>query len=253
MSLITASNVRFRYSSGGPWIIDDVSLSIEPGASVGIVGESGSGKSTLIRLLNGMLQPQEGTITASDRDVTEWAHREPKNFRRYGQMIFQSPRKSFDPRMRLGQSVSEPLRSLAGKAPSRGELEGFFEGVGLAPEMLDRYPHQLSGGQLQRVSIARALSVGPTVLYADEPTSALDVSVQARVLNLLMDTRAESDITLVMVSHDLAVVARVCDHIIVMRSGQIVEQGPTVELLSAPQNEYTADLIAAARAVSLTV
>jgi len=123
--------------------------------------------------------------------------------------------------------------------------------VGLSGEVLPRYPHQLSGGQLQRVGVARALSVGPEVLYADEPTSALDVSVQAQVLNLLMDIRAELGLTLVMVSHDLAVISRVCEQVIVMKDGRIVEAGPMTEVLSNPSEAYTADLIKAARAVSL--
>ena len=130
-------------------------------------------------------------------------------------------------------------------------MTGWLAQVGLSGEVLPRYPHQLSGGQLQRVGVARALSVGPEVLYADEPTSALDVSVQAQVLNLLMDIRAELGLTLVMVSHDLAVISRVCEQVIVMKDGRIVEAGPMTEVLSNPSEAYTADLIKAARAVSL--
>ena len=251
MSLVTAENLRFRYASSGPWILDDISLSIDAGASVGIVGESGSGKSTVVRLLSGLLRPQEGKITADGRDVGEWAKRNPHELRRFSQLVFQSPRRSFDPRMRLGRAVSEPTRALEKRLPARAELESWMSRVGLPAELLDRYPHQLSGGQLQRVSLARAISIGPRVLYADEPTSSLDVSVQAQVLNVLMDLRSELGLTLVTVTHDLAVVGRLCERIIVMSKGRIVEEGTAVEVLTNPQHEYTIGLVEAAKAVSL--
>jgi ABC-type oligopeptide transport system ATPase subunit len=153
--------------------------------------------------------------------------------------------------MSIGRSLSQPVRAIERRAPSEDELVGWLERVGLTDEVLPRFPHQLSGGQLQRVGVARALSVGPEVLYADEPTSALDVSVQAQVLNLLMDIRAELGLTLVMISHDLAVISRICEEVIVMKDGLIVEAGPMTEILSNPSDPYTAALVDAARVVSL--
>ena len=139
------------------------------------------------------------------RDVADWLRTKPKELRRRNQIVFQSPRRSLDPRMTIGRSLKEPMLAIERRTPSSDELVTWLEQVGLTSDVLRRFPHQLSGGQLQRVSIARALSVGPDVLYADEPTSALDVSVRAQVLNLLMDIRTELGLTLVMVSHDLAV------------------------------------------------
>jgi len=251
VSLVSASNLRFRYSSSGPWILDDVSLSIDSGQSVGIVGESGSGKSTLVRLLSGLLTAQEGTVIAEEKNFHEWSKLAPHELRRFSQLVFQSPRRSFDPRMRLGRALSEPTRAIEHRRPDRAELESWMARVGLAAELLDRYPHQLSGGQLQRISLARAISVGPRVLYADEPTSSLDVSVQAQVLNVLMDLRAELGITLVTVTHDLAVVGRLCERIIVISKGRIVEEGSAVDVLTNLQHEYTIGLVEAAKAVSL--
>jgi ABC-type dipeptide/oligopeptide/nickel transport system ATPase subunit len=251
MALVTAENVRFRYAPASPWTLLDVSLTVEEGQSVGIVGESGSGKSTLIRLLSGMLTPQEGTIIAGGKTFDEWSRHSSRELHRFSQLVFQSPRRSFDPRMRLGRALSEPTRAIEGRRPRRDELELWMTRVGLDPELLDRYPHQLSGGQLQRISLARAISVGPQVLYADEPTSSLDVSVQAQVLNVLMDLRAELGITLVTVTHDLAVVGRMCEKIIVISKGEIVEEGTAVDVLTNPQHEYTIGLVEAAKSVSL--
>ena len=251
MPLVTASNLKFRYSSSGPWTINDVSLSIDAGTSVGIVGESGSGKSTIIRLLSGLLTPQEGVVSIDGKNLSEWSKDSPRELRRFGQLVFQSPRRSFDPRMRLGRALSEPIRALEKRIPDADELASWMSRVGLSPELLDRYPHQLSGGQLQRVSLARAMSIGPQVLYADEPTSSLDVSVQAQVLNLLMELRSDLGLTLVLVSHDLAVVGRMCERIIVMSDGAVVEEGTAVDILTNPRHEYTVGLVEAAKAVSL--
>lgn len=251
MPLLSASNLKFRYAASGPWTINNVSLSINAGTSVGIVGESGSGKSTIIRLLSGLLTPQEGVVNIDGKNLSEWSKEEPLALRRFGQLVFQSPRRSFDPRMRLGRALSEPIRALEKRTPNSDELALWMSRVGLSPELLDRYPHQLSGGQLQRVSLARAMSIGPQVLYADEPTSSLDVSVQAQVLNLLMELRSDLGLTLVLVSHDLAVVGRMCERIIVMSGGAVVEEGAAVDILTNPVHEYTIGLVEAAKAVSL--
>ena len=235
MPLVTASNLKFRYAASGPWTINDVSLSIDSGTSVGIVGESGSGKSTIIRLLSGLLTPQEGVVSVDGKNLSEWSKDSPRELRRFGQLVFQSPRRSFDPRMRLGRALSEPIRALEKRIPDADELASWMSRVGLSPELLDRYPHQLSGGQLQRVSLARAMSIGPQVLYADEPTSSLDVSVQAQVLNLLMELRSDLGLTLVLVSHDLTTVAELADRVIWLKKGEVAMTGKPNEVITAYQ------------------
>ncbi|NED94756.1 ABC transporter ATP-binding protein [Phytoactinopolyspora alkaliphila] len=249
--LVDVRDLSFRYGHKQNWVLRSLNLSIERGSAVGVVGESGSGKSTLVRLLCGLLPVGSGSVTYDGRAVTDWLSKDPRQFRLHNQMVFQSPAASLDPRMRIRRSVAEPVRALERRKIGDDELESWLSMVGLGPEALNRYPHQFSGGQLQRVAIARALSVSPTVLYADEPTSALDVSVQAQVLNLLMDLRARLGLTLVIVSHDLAVVSRMCEHILVMRNGEIVESGPTVDVLHSPSSAYTNALTKAASAVSL--
>ncbi|WP_053205599.1 ABC transporter ATP-binding protein [Jiangella muralis] len=249
MALVEINALSFSY--GRAPVLKDLSFSIEQDSTLGIVGESGSGKSTLIRVLCGLMPVQSGIARYDGRDISEWLDREPRGFRRRNQIVFQSPASSLDPRMRVGQSLAEPTKSLERRTPSDEELGQWLTVVGLGPEALQRYPHQLSGGQLQRVAIARALTVNPTMLYADEPTSALDVSIQAQVLNLLIEIRRRLGLTMVIVSHDLAVVGRVCEQVIVMRNGEIVESGPTASVLRYPEHEYTKSLVNAARAVSL--
>lgn len=258
--LIEIRELHFRYGGSrkphmrlgdDDWTLKDLSLSIERTATLGIVGETGSGKSTLVRLLCGLLPAGSGFVSFNGRRIADWLGDTPREFRRQNQMVFQSPASSLDPRMRARQSLAEPVKAIERRSPSTEEMETWLAQVGLGPEVLPRYPHQLSGGQLQRIALARALSVRPSVLYADEPTSALDVSVQAQVLNLLMDLRVRLGLTLVMVSHDLAVVSRMCERIVVMKDGEIVEAGATVDVMRAPGSAYTAALIEAAQAVSL--
>ncbi len=258
MPLVEARGMHFRYPSvrgrgALPWTLENLDLSIEAGSTVGIVGESGSGKSTLVRVLCGLLIHQQGEVTFDGRDISDWLANNPRDLRRRNQIVFQSPRRSLDPRMSIRRSLSQPVRAIERRAPTDAELVGWLDRVGLTGEVLPRFPHQLSGGQLQRVGVARALSVAPEVLYADEPTSALDVSVQAQVLNLLMDLREKLGLALVMVSHDLAVISRVAEHVVVMKDGVIVEDGPMTKVLSRPSDPYTAALVRSARAVSLGV
>lgn len=256
--LVSVEDLWFSYRSGGAddaraeWVLKGLDLTIDSGTSLGIVGESGSGKSTLIRVLCGLLRYRRGEVRFDGRSVRERLAEDAAAFRADNQMVFQSPANSLDPRMRVRSALAEPVRAIERRRPGPEELEAWLRRVGLSPEVLLRYPHQLSGGQLQRIAIARALSVEPRVLYADEPTSALDVSVQAQVLNLILDLRRELDLTLVMVSHDLAVISRMCERIVVMKDGAIVESGETVSVLSRPKDPYTAQLIAAADAVSLS-
>lgn len=257
-SLVEVENLHFRYgkqstlrSLDDPWTLEDLSFGVGESETLGIVGESGSGKSTLVRILCGLLRVGKGSVTFEGREIDDWLKQDPQGFRGRNQIVFQSPASSLDPRMRVRASLAEPVKAIERRAPSNDELVSWLGRVGLGPEMLGRFPHQLSGGQLQRVGIARALSVGPTVLYADEPTSALDVSVQAQVLNLLMDLREQLGLTLVMVSHDLGVISRMCARVIVMKDGRIVEANGTSEVMRAPSEAYTAALVDAANAVSL--
>ena len=256
--IVEARGLNFRY--GRPpaidrsetWTLSGVSLDIAADSTLGVVGESGSGKSTLVRVLCGLLHHQEGEVSFDGRDINDWIKKSPQDLRRRNQIVFQSPRRSLDPRMSIRRALGQPVRALERRTPSEDELADWLSRVGLGVEILPRFPHQLSGGQLQRVGIARALSVGPAVLYADEPVSALDVSVQGQVLNLLMDVRSQLGLTLVMVSHDLGVVSRLCENVIVLKNGVIVEAGRTSNVLANPQDPYTVSLVTAARTVSLT-
>lgn len=260
-ALIEVSGLHFRYGNAGrrsgrskeeeSWTLADVDMTLAAGATIGIVGESGSGKSTLVRLLCGLLTPNTGELAFAGRPVSDWLADDRLEFHRRNQIVFQSPASSLDPRLRVQTSLSEPMRALERRKPTAAELDTWLGEVGLSDEVLRRYPHQLSGGQLQRIAIARALSVRPDVLYADEPTSALDVSVQAQVLNLLMDLRRRHGLTLVMVSHDLAVVARLCENVVVVKDGRVVEAGRTASVLRAPTTAYTQMLVTAAEATSL--
>ncbi|MEX2562330.1 MAG: ABC transporter ATP-binding protein [Nitriliruptoraceae bacterium] len=258
MALVETSGLHFRYGRHAtadrahiPWILEDINLTIEKSSTLGIVGESGSGKSTLVRLLCGLLRVGTGSIEFDGRDLDDWRAKDAAGFRRQNQIIFQSPASSLDPRMRVGRALSEPVRAIEKRAPSDDEIVGWLKQVGLGGEVLPRFPHQLSGGQLQRIGIARALSLDPSVLYADEPTSSLDVSVQAQVLNLLMDLQDRLGLTLVMVSHDLAVISRMCEEIVVLKDGRVVEAGRTADVMRNPSEAYTAELVGAAKAVSL--
>ncbi|WP_232662055.1 ABC transporter ATP-binding protein [Pseudonocardia sp. TRM90224] len=221
-----------------------VSFDIAAGQRFGIVGESGSGKSTLIRLLAGLDSPTAGTITLGGRDVGGQPERRLRFLREQLQVVFQDPMGSLDPRMRVRDIVAEPLAGATGvDVPAR--VRELLDAVGLPPDAAGRYPHQFSGGQRQRISIARALSPRPSVLVADEPVSALDVSVRAQILNLLADLVDAYSLTLVFVSHDLAVVRHVCDTVAVMHDGEIVELGDAARIADAPEHPYTRRLVAA--------
>ena len=257
-NLVQVSGLYFDYHAGSrrrdvnsEWTLRDIAVAMPAGSTVGVVGESGSGKSTLVRLLCGLLVPSRGHISFDGRSVKDWLSEDRREFHRRNQIVFQSPASSLDPRLRIQTSLSEPTKSLERRKPEPSQLRDWLRDVGLTGEVLSRYPHQLSGGQLQRIAVARALSVRPDVLYADEPTSALDVSVQAQVLNLLMGLKHRHGLTLVLVSHDLAVVARLCEQIIVMKDGQVVEAGETAEVMTDPKTAYTQTLVAASRATTL--
>lgn len=258
-ALADVQDLSFRYhrtavraaASPTDWVLRDINLSVGPGDALGIVGESGSGKSTLVRVMCGLLPVETGAVEFDGEPIGAWLRTDRHEFRKRNQLVFQSPANSLDPRMRIRTSLAEPMKATGRRRPSDDEVAAWLAEVGLGTEVLRRYPHQLSGGQLQRIALARALSVGPRILYADEPTSALDVSVQAQILNLFIQLRARLGLTLVMVSHDLAVISRLCERIVVMKDGQIVESGSTVEVLRRPGTDYTATLLDAAAAVSL--
>jgi len=230
--------------------VDNVSFSIARGESVGLVGESGCGKSTTSAMVMRLLDATAGSIRFKGQELTAVTAaafaRSPQ--RRELQMVFQDPHESLNPRATAAQSIADPLLRLEGMTNSaeiRARVEALATQVGLQHELLDRLPHQLSGGQKARVGIARAISTKPELLIMDEPTAALDVSVQAVVLNLLADLKAEFGMSYLFVSHDLEVVRLLCDRVIVMRAGSIVESGPTAQVLSAPQAEYTRELLSA--------
>ena len=230
--------------------VDGIGFSIARGESVGLVGESGCGKSTTSAMVMRLLDATSGSIRFKGQELTAVSAadfaRSP--LRRELQMVFQDPHESLNPRATAAQSIADPLRRLEGLsdgAAIRDRVEALAAQVGLPPELLDRLPHQLSGGQKARVGIARAIATRPELLILDEPTAALDVSVQAVVLNLLADLKAQFGMSYLFVSHDLEVVRLLCDRVIVMRAGRIVETGPTAQVLSDPQDEYTRELLSA--------
>lgn len=229
--------------------VDGVDLTVPPGARLGVVGESGSGKSTLVRLLAGLEAPSAGTVTASGRPVVASGSAAAMRwFRRETGVVFQDPYASLDPRMRVGAIVAEPLRALGigDSAAARAALvRDVLARVDLPADVVDRYPHEFSGGQRQRIAIARAVVHSPRILFGDEPMSALDVVVRARVIDLFRSLADDLGLTLVLVSHDIGVVQRLCDSVAVMSAGRIVEHGP-VSLLDAPQHPVTRALVDAA-------
>ena len=227
-----------------------VSLAIAAGETLGIVGESGSGKSTLVRILLALDQPQAGVVEYEGEQVSGLAESRLRRLRREVQVVFQDPASSLDPRMRVGDTVAEPLRSLRVAGDQQARVAEVLAAVGLEADAARRYPHQFSGGQRQRIAIARALAPGPRVLFADEPVSALDVSVRAQILNLLRDLKQRLDLTLVLVSHDLSVVRHVCDQVMVMYLGRVVEAGPTGDVFASPQHPYTRLLLESAPTLS---
>jgi peptide/nickel transport system ATP-binding protein len=220
-----------------------VDLTIRRGERVGIVGESGCGKSTLLRILAGLDQPTTGEVRVAGRPVSGQPERRLGFLRQSLQMVFQDPMGSLDPRMRIHASVREPLL-LLGRDDHRERVARLLTSVGIDPENAHRYPHQFSGGQRQRISIARAIGPEPDILLADEPVSALDVSVRAQVLGVLADLVDDLELTLVFVSHDLSVVRAVCDRVVVMKAGLIVEEGPVAQVYGEPTEPYTRRLVA---------
>ena len=227
--------------------VDDVSFDIRKGEAVGLVGESGSGKSTIGRSVLKLVEPTAGEIVFEGVDLASLSARRMRAYRRHLQIIFQDPYASLNPRRRVGDTLGEAL-STHGLHPGPARAERIAELlrlVGLAPEHARRFPHEFSGGQRQRIGIARALAVEPRFIVADEPVSALDVSIQAQVINLLADLRERFDLTMLFISHDLDVVEFVCDRIVVLYLGKIMEIAPAAAMYATPLHPYTQALLAA--------
>ena len=254
--LLAVQNLTVDYLSGG-WLpgvrrtgfraVDDVSFAVMPGEVFGLVGESGCGKTTIANVVAGLRRPSAGTVTfrghvIAGNGAAGWAGRS----RRAIQMIFQDPYSSLNARMRVGSILSEPIlfyRLAATRDEAARDVATLIEAVGMESDAAQRYPHAFSGGQRQRLSIARALGARPTLIVCDEPTSSLDVSVQAQILNLLKDLRDATGLTLLLISHDLAVVRQMCDRVAVMQNGRLVEVAAAEDLFTAPGHPYTRHLL----------
>ncbi|HTZ80312.1 MAG TPA: ABC transporter ATP-binding protein [Stellaceae bacterium] len=225
--------------------VDDVTLDIRAGEVLGIVGESGSGKTTLAKALLRLYRPSEGQILFRGADLARLGERQLRPYRRQLQMVFQDPLSSFNPRQTVADSLAMPLRlhDVCPRAEIPAAVDAALTRVGLSPGFRDRFPHELSGGQLQRVAIGRALTLSPSLLVADEAVSKLDVSVRAQILNLLRDVQEASGVAILFITHDLHVARYLCHRIGVMYFGKLVELGPTEEIFTAPRHPYTKALL----------
>jgi peptide/nickel transport system ATP-binding protein len=253
-ALLEIKNVHLRYSSGKNWLgkekhwvhaIQDINFKVYQGETLGIVGESGSGKTTLGRVMLGLNKPSQGSISYGGSDLLRMTKRALLEFRRNIQIVFQDPYSSLNPRLMIGPAISEPLhvhnsfKSSARKA----QVMELLRKVDLRPEHFYRYPHAFSGGQRQRIVIARALVMNPGFVVFDESVSALDVSVQAQILNLINDLKQNMGFTAVFISHDLSVIRYLCDRVLVMEKGRIVESGEVESVYRNPRSDYTRSLI----------
>lgn len=227
--------------------VDDVSFSIAPGETFGLVGESGSGKTTTGRCVLRLIEPTAGEVAFKGMDVRGLTPKALRQARRHFQIVFQDPYSSLDPRMRVGAIVAEPLaiHRIGSQADRVARVRELFGLVGLDPDAMERFPHEFSGGQRQRIGLARALALEPSLLVLDEPVSALDVSVQAQVVNLLLDLQQKLGLTYLFIAHDLRLVREVCTRVAVMYRGRIVETASAVDLFDAPAHPYTQALLSA--------
>ena len=245
--VLKAENLKKVFSAGKRALVavDGVSFALERGQCLGIVGESGSGKSTIARMMTRLTDATDGTIILNGKDITHVKGKELRDTYREIQMVFQMPMESFDPRRTLGDGIGESLRNRkVKKAEREARVRALLADCGLSEEFAVRYPHQVSGGQCQRAAIARALAVNPSVLICDEATSALDVTVQKQIVELLQDLKEKKGISVLLICHDLALVQRLCDTVLVLQHGKAVEYGETQQVLLHPQHEYTKRLIA---------
>jgi ABC-type oligopeptide transport system ATPase subunit len=253
--LVEVRNLTKHFTRGGGLFrrgavvkaVDGVSFAIDEGETFGLVGESGSGKSTTGRCMLRLVEPTSGEVCYRGQDVLAYTPAEMRAARRHLQMIFQDPYSSLNPRMRAREIVDEPLaiHQLGSKAERRDRVAELFRLVGLDPAHLERYPHEFSGGQRQRIGLARALALAPKFIIADEPVSALDVSIQAQVVNLLMDLQQRLQLTYLFIAHDLRLVRHICRRVAVMYLGRIVEMGETEAIFAHPRHAYTRALLSA--------
>jgi peptide/nickel transport system ATP-binding protein len=256
VSLLDVRNLSVHFKTRLGWAfrktvvqaVDDVSLTVGRGETLGVVGESGSGKTTLGRAVLRRVEPLRGEIWFDGENLTAVHGEELRRFRRQFQCIFQDPFGSLNPKRRVVTAVAEPLIAhgvFGGVDDARDRVAELLSLVGLSPDVMDQYPAAFSGGQLQRISIARALAVEPALIVADEPVSALDVSIQAQVINLMQDLQEQTGVAYLFISHDISVVRTVASSVVVMYAGQVVERGSTEEVLNNPIHPYTEALIAA--------
>src|SRR3954466_15797219 len=255
MALVEVSHLVKRFVRGGGLFskgttlaaVDDVSFAIEEGETFGLVGESGSGKTTTGRCMLRLIEPTSGEVRIRGDNVLAFSRGRLRAARREMQIVFQDPYSSLNPRMRARDIVEEPLiiHRLGTRRERRGRAAELFQLVGLDAAHLERYPHQFSGGQRQRIGLARALALNPRFIVLDEPVSALDVSVQAQVVNLLLDLQSRLNLTYLFIAHDLRLVEHICRRVAVMYRGRIVEMGQTAAIFASPQHPYTRALLSA--------
>ncbi|MCB8819675.1 ABC transporter ATP-binding protein [Microvirga rosea] len=239
---------HFPTKSGSVKAVDGVTFDVKRGTIVGLVGESGSGKTTVGRCTLRLIEPSGGRLIFDGKDLVSLSDREMRSYRRRMQIVFQDPYSSLNPRMRVEEIIGEAIDThrLARGSARRERISELLARVGLDPEHGRRYPHEFSGGQRQRIGIARALAVEPEFIVADEPVSALDVSVQAQVLNLIQDLQQSFGLTMLFIAHDLSVVEYLCDEVVVMYLGRVMERGPSRTVYAMPRHPYTQALLSAA-------
>ena len=245
----------FKTPSGLLHAVDDVSFTIEKGHTLGVVGESGCGKTTLGRTVLRLTEPTEGEICFDGQDITKLGKADMKKLRQKMQLIFQDPYASLNPRLSVSEIIREPMevgKMYKSKQKIHSRVKELMDVVGLAPRLINAYPHELDGGRRQRIGIARALATNPEFIVCDEPVSALDVSIQAQILNLMMDLQEERELAYMFITHDMSVVKHISTEIAVMYLGQCVELAPTEELFENPQHPYTKALLSAIPVIDIT-